>query len=156
VRDAHRRFPTGVTVVTARGADGSPHGLAVNAFASVSLEPPSVLVCVACNSLTHTHLCSASHAAINILSHSQQDVATTFARSGGDKFAGLDWRPGAGGAPVLAGVSAHVEMSIEARLSAHTYTMLIGQVIEAHSTDTPPLVYLDGGFFDGARLTGAA
>lgn len=91
VRNVHRNFPTGVTIVTAL-VDGTPYGLAVNAFSSVSLDPPVVLVCVAATSSTHPHLFSVDHLGVNILAEDQDDLLKAFARSGGDKFADVAWR----------------------------------------------------------------
>jgi flavin reductase (DIM6/NTAB) family NADH-FMN oxidoreductase RutF len=155
VRAVHRRFPTGVTIVTTC-TEGRPYGLAVNAFASISLDPPLVVACIAGTSQTYPHLSSESHLGINILSSTQSAIATTFARSGGDKFRGLAWRPGVTGVPVLDGVSAHLEVETQARIPAHTHTMFIGRVVAAAAADVPPLVYLAGDFFDGGELTACA
>lgn len=154
VRRVHAQFPTGVMVVTT-AVDGVPHGLAVNAFSSVSLEPPVVLFCVAKSSRTHGMLYGAEWAAVNILSHRQLAVAKRFATSGVDKFAGLPWTPSPHGAPVLDGASAWLEVELRLKIDASTHTIFTGQVHDATSSDTPPLVYLAPGLFDGAQLTAA-
>jgi flavin reductase (DIM6/NTAB) family NADH-FMN oxidoreductase RutF len=154
VRKVHAQFPTGVMVVTT-AIDGEPHGLAVNAFSSVSLEPPVVLFCVNKNSRTHGHLYGAEWAAVNILSHRQLGVAKRFASSGSDKFASLGWSPGPHGAPVLEGASAWFEVELRLKIDASTHTIFTGQVHEAAATGVPPLVYLAPGLFDGALLTEA-
>jgi flavin reductase (DIM6/NTAB) family NADH-FMN oxidoreductase RutF len=151
VKAVHRRFPTGVTVVTTC-IDDQPYGLAVNAFSSISLSPPLVLVCVAETSATHAHLFQGDHIAVNILAHDQQDVAAVFARSGGDKFRDLSWQRGGCGAPVLEGVSAYLELDIEKRIPAYTHTIFIARVRAAVATDRSPLVYLGGRLIDGAQL----
>lgn len=151
VKDVHRHFPTGVTIVTT-SVDGMPFGLAVNAFASLSLTPPLVLVCVAATSSTYPKLFEAELLGVNILAHDQLDVARVFARSGGEKFAGVAWRHGSRGAPLLDGVSARLELTIEHRIPAGTHTIFVGRVAEAEAFERAPLVYLGGGFFDGARL----
>lgn len=154
VRRVHAQFPTGVMVVTT-AVDGAPHGLAVNAFSSVSLEPPVVLFCVAKSSRTHGHLYGADWAAVNILSHRQLGVAKRFATSGIDKFAGLGWTPSPHGAPVVDGVSAWLEVELRLKIDASTHTIFTGQVHNATSAGAPPLVYLAPGLFDGAQLTEA-
>jgi flavin reductase (DIM6/NTAB) family NADH-FMN oxidoreductase RutF len=68
MKKVNRQFITGVTVVTAMD-DGTPRGLAVNAFASISLDPPTVMVAVQHTSSTHDCLFRAGHLAINILSN---------------------------------------------------------------------------------------
>lgn len=155
VKAVHRRFPTGVTVVTTWG-DDCPHGLAVNAFSSISLGPPTVLVCVARTSITHRRLQHAAHIAINILAHDQAAVAAAFARSGGDKFAGIAWRGGQHGSPLIDGASAHLELEVAERLTAYSHTIFIGRVVDACVSDRPPLVYLAGDFYDGGDLRPAA
>ncbi len=154
VRKVHAQFPTGVMVVTTT-VDGTPHGLAVNAFSSVSLEPPVVLFCVAKTSRTHGHLYGAEWAAVNILSHRQLGVAKRFATSGVDKFESLGWSPGPNGSPVLDGASAWFEVELRLKIDASTHTIFTGQVHHAVATGVPPLVYLAPGLFDGARLTEA-
>jgi flavin reductase (DIM6/NTAB) family NADH-FMN oxidoreductase RutF len=154
VRAVHRSYATGVAVVTT-AAGGAPFGLAVNAFSSVSLDPPTVLVCVATSAQTHEHLYRGEHIGVNLLAHDQLDVAGVFAKSGGDKFASIAWSPGGSGVPVLDGVAAWMELAIEQRLAAGTHTIFIGRVIGAEAFDRPSLVYQAGGFFDGAKLAPA-
>jgi flavin reductase (DIM6/NTAB) family NADH-FMN oxidoreductase RutF len=155
VREVHAQFPTGVTVITTM-ADGMPYGLAVNAFVSVSLDPAVVLFCVAKAAQTHAWLQDAEHAAVNILSHRQRAIATRFARSGGEKFDGLEWDAGPDGSPILAGVSAWLEVRITSKADALTHTVFTGEVQAAVSGDMPPLVYLAPGLFDGAQLIEAS
>lgn len=151
VRAFHRAFATGVTIVTVDD-NGVARGLAVNAFSSVSLDPPLVLVCVAGSASTHAHLAQSDRFAVNILAHGQAGVARAFARSGGDKFAGIPWTLGPHGSPILDGVSAHIEVLTERRISAFTHTIFVGRVIGSAVHDRPPLVYLGGGFYNGAAL----
>ena len=145
VRRFHRQFPTGVTVVTAMH-EGQPKGLAVNAFASVSLEPAVVMICVANQAATAPALHETDQIVINMLASDQVEVARRFASSGGDKFAGLDWQPAEVGAPLLSGVAAHLEAQIEQRIPAYTHTIFLARVLSAAVHDRPPMVYLDGHF----------
>lgn len=151
VRGVHRQYPTGVTVVTA-AVDGTPYGLAVNAFSSISLEPPLVLVCVNESSSSYPAVFESDYIGINILAADQVAVAGTFAKSGGDKFAGLDWRLSGLGVPVLGGVAGHFELEVKYKIPAYSHTIFIGQVVEAASSGDAPLVYQAGKFFDGQKL----
>lgn len=151
VRRFHRRFATGVTVVTTMH-EGLPRGLAVNAFASVSLEPPVVMVCVAKQAATAPALHESDHIAINMLAADQTEVARRFAGSGGDKFAGLEWRPGTTGSPLLADVAAQLEAEIERRIPAYTHTIFLARLLSVTVYDRPPMIYLDGRFFNSAAL----
>jgi flavin reductase (DIM6/NTAB) family NADH-FMN oxidoreductase RutF len=151
MKQVNRQFVTGVTVVTTMSDDG-PRGLAVNAFANVSLEPATVMVAIQRTSSTHDVLFRATHLAINILSTEQLDVVNRFAGKSADKFAGLDWEPGPHGSPLLARSSAQMEVEIRERLQASTHTVFVGRVVGAWAGDSTPMVYSAGRFFDGGVL----
>src|ERR1700737_2331304 len=102
-RNALGTYPTGVTIITAAGADGKPYGITCNSFASVSLNPPLVLWSLVLYSSSLTAFQNATHFAVNVLGASQQALANKFAKSADDKFVGVEWTPGLGGAPLLAG-----------------------------------------------------
>jgi flavin reductase (DIM6/NTAB) family NADH-FMN oxidoreductase RutF len=152
MKQVNRQFVSGVTVVTAMD-EQKPRGLAVNAFSSVSLDPPTVMVAVQRTSSTHDCLFRATHLAINILSTDQLDVVKTFATKSEDKFAGLDWTPGPFGSPLIARSSAQMEVEIRERLQASTHTLFVCRVLHATVSDRHPMVYSAGKFFDGAALT---
>jgi flavin reductase (DIM6/NTAB) family NADH-FMN oxidoreductase RutF len=152
MKQVNRQFVSGVTVVTAKD-EQKPRGLAVNAFSSVSLDPPTVMVAVQRTSSTHDCLFRATHLAINILSTDQLDVVKTFATKSEDKFAGLDWTPGPFGSPLIARSSAQMEVEIRERLQASTHTLFVCRVLHATVSDRHPMVYSAGKFFDGAALT---
>src|SRR5215203_2238340 len=102
-RNALGTFGTGVTIVTAMAADGTPYGVTCNSFASVSLNPPLVLWSLGMFSKGLTVFQNASHFTVNVLNASQQELALQFAKSSGDKFNAVAWKPGLGNAPILAG-----------------------------------------------------
>ena len=144
MKQFNRQFVTGVTVVTTMDGE-TPRGLAVNAFSSISLDPPTVMVCVQHTSTTHDSLFSATHLAINILSIEQLDVIGKFASKAPDKFDGVEWRPGRFGSPLL-------EHSSAERLQASTHTIFICRVVDVAVTSLTPMVYAAGKFFDGGNL----
>jgi flavin reductase (DIM6/NTAB) family NADH-FMN oxidoreductase RutF len=152
MKQVNRQFVTGVTVVTTMDED-TPRGLAVNAFANISLDPPTVMVCVQRTSSTHDCLFRAGHLAINILSTDQVDVVNRFAAKGVDKFAGLDWQPGPFGSPVIERSSAQMEVEIRERLQASTHTVFIGRVVHAAVSDRAPMIYSAGRFYDAGALS---
>src|SRR5476651_537221 len=102
-RNALGTYATGVTIITASAADGKPYGLTCNSFASVSLNPPLVLWSLGMFSQALNTFQNASHFTVNVLGASQQALAAKFAKSAEDKFVGVEWTPGLGQAPVLAG-----------------------------------------------------
>src|ERR1700748_823751 len=101
-RNALGTYATGVTIITAAGADGKPVGLTCNSFASVSLNPPLVLWSLVLYSTSLNAFQNASHFTVNVLGVTQQALANKFAKSSDDKFLGVDWTPGLGKAPLLA------------------------------------------------------
>lgn len=152
IKGFNRQFVTGVTVVTTTGSDGEPRGLAANSYASVSLEPPLVLVCVQKTSSTYPALFTSTHLGINILSNSQRGTVGVFASKTPDKFAELEWHAGPNGSPLIDGSAASIEAEIKERFQAKTHTIFIAKVRHAEFTDTHTLVYKAGRFYDGERL----
>jgi flavin reductase (DIM6/NTAB) family NADH-FMN oxidoreductase RutF len=151
LRAMHRKMVTGVTVVsTVTGEE--PRGLAVNAFASVSLEPPLILICVQKNSSTYAHLIASEHFGVNVLAAHQTSVARVFATKQERKFDQVAWYRGRYGVPLLEGACAAMEVELQDTLHASTHTIFIGRVRALTGTDAPPLVYTDGRFFDGGHL----
>ncbi|KHL02451.1 flavin reductase [Sinomonas humi] len=147
----NRQFVTGVTVVTTKEGD-KPKGLAANAYCSVSLEPPLVLVCVQKTSSTYPALFSSSHLGINILGADQRGTVGVFASKSADKFAEVDWHEGPNGSPLIDGSAASIEAEIQERFQAKTHTVFICRVRHAEVEGTAPMVYKAGHFFDGGKL----
>ena len=148
----NRQFVTGVTVVTTKEG-GVPKGLAVNAYASVSLEPPLVMVCIQKTSSTYPALFASTHLGINILSNGQKPTVSTFASKSADKFAEIDWHAGPHGSPLIDGSSAALEAEIRERFQAKTHTIFICRVRHAEVSETAPMVYQAGRFFDSEGLS---
>ena len=99
-------FPTGVTVITTLAQDGSPVGLTANSFNSLSLDPPLILWSLNRNSPSLICFEKCAKFAINILAQGQSQLSRRFASPIPDKFAGVDWRRGGDGIPVLGGCAA--------------------------------------------------
>lgn len=146
VREAMGRFPTGVTIVTTRTRDGRPAGCTVNAFCSLSLSPPLVLVCIAKERRMHAPLVSADGFAVNVLRHDQAELARRFAGSSGDRFAAVEWTPGYLGVPVLTDTIAKVHCRRWDVLDGGDHTIVIGQIVDLATADGEPLLYSQGSF----------
>jgi len=131
-KDAMAEFASGVTIVTTSLA-GEPYGMTVAAFASVSLEPPLVLVCIARSASSHDVLAAAGRFAVNVLAEEQAEVAWRFAGPAlmAERFAGLDVEVGAGGVPLVAGSLAVVECEVAAVHPAGDHTVYVGRVERA-------------------------
>jgi flavin reductase (DIM6/NTAB) family NADH-FMN oxidoreductase RutF len=126
-RNALGSYATGVTVITA-SADGKLAGLTCNSFASVSLNPPLVLWSLVAFSPSMGVFQNAPHFAVNVLSLSQQNLATQFATRAKDKFAGVKWTPGLGGAPVLADAVATFQCRSADRYYGGDHVIFLGAV----------------------------
>lgn len=144
-RRALGHFPTGVTIVTTQH-QGQLAGMTANSFASVSLDPPLVLWSIDKNSHSLPVFEKADCFAINVLAADQLDLASRFARSGADKFAGLPWQPGVGGAPCLPGVSATFECRKRSMIDAGDHFILLGEVERYARADRDPLLFAHGRF----------
>ncbi|MFJ7209731.1 flavin reductase family protein [Streptomyces sp. NPDC098789] len=143
MRSALSSFATGVAVITAREGDGRPVGMAVQSFSSVSLDPPLVCFCPARTSSSWPRIRAAGRFAVNILAADQQELCRRFAVTGGDKFAGVPWRSGGNGAPLLDGVLATVECVLEDVLDGGDHAIALGRVtaLAAHREGAPLLYF---------------
>ncbi len=133
-------FTTGVTVVTTCDG-GTRYGLTANSFASVSLDPPLVLFCVDLRAPSLAGFTRSRHFAINVLASDQEDIAKRFARPAGDKFAGLNWRVGIFGAPLLDRCIAHIECKLEHMLESGDHAIVIGRVHRVKFYAGEPLIF---------------
>src|SRR4051794_39260299 len=88
------RFATGIAIATVTALDGTPFGLTVNSFTSVSAVPPLVLICVDYHSTVLSHFRASSWYCVNVLADDQRDLSTRFSQRIPDRFEGLDWRLG--------------------------------------------------------------
>ena len=141
-------FATGVTIVTARATDGSLVGLTANSFNSVSLAPPLVLWSLARRSGSMPALDAGSHYAINILAADQKHLAERFAGPREERWNGVEFTEGAGGAPVLAGVAATFECFNRSRYDEGDHVIFVGEVERCtHREDAAPLLYHGGRFY---------
>lgn len=147
LRNAFGTFMTGVTVVTAHDKNGDPLGFTANSFASVSIDPPLILVCLANSSQNYDALVNAPGFAVNILSETQLDVSNTFARPVKDRFASVSWHNGPNGAPILDGASAWFDCVMHKTVEAGDHVILIGEVLAFDHTATPGLGYTRGAYF---------
>ncbi|MDR1994084.1 flavin reductase family protein [Azonexus sp.] len=145
LRNALGRFATGVAIVTALDPDGRPIGLTVNSFSAVSLDPALVLWCLDNGSNSLEAFRRASHHAINILAADQVNLSNRFATWPADRFVGLPWQPGAGGAPVFPGCCAVFEVANETAHIGGDHTIFVGRVERfAETPDLAPLLFHAG------------
>jgi 3-hydroxy-9,10-secoandrosta-1,3,5(10)-triene-9,17-dione monooxygenase reductase component len=138
-------FPTGVTVVTAPGADG-PVGMAIGSFTSVSLDPPLVGFLPTQSSSTWAAIKESGSFCVNILAADQLELCGVMASRSETKFDGVEWAPAASGSPVLAGVVAYIDCTIDAVHPAGDHDVVIGRVdrLEVLNEEALPMVFFKG------------
>ena len=147
-RAALGMFATGVTIVTARTADGTLVGLTANSFNSVSLEPPLVLWSLSRTAASMPAFQAGSHYAINILGAGQQALALRFAAKGVDRFVDVEFIEGVGGAPLLAGAAASFECFNRSRYDEGDHVIFVGEVERCSwRQGASPLLFHGGRFY---------
>lgn len=147
-RSALGMFATGVTIVTARTGGGKLVGLTANSFNSVSMSPPLVLWSLARSAGSLAAFSAGSHYAINILSADQQDLARQFAAKELDRFAGVEFLAGAGGAPLIQGAAATFECFNRSRYEEGDHVIFVGEVERcSYQPGASPLLFHGGKFY---------
>jgi flavin reductase (DIM6/NTAB) family NADH-FMN oxidoreductase RutF len=156
-RYALGHFATGVTVVTSIDHGGKPVGTTASAVSSLSLEPPLVLVCFDPESLTLRAIRRNGAFAINVLAAPQQQLSTNFARRGwAAAWDGVPRRRGRTGSPLLHGVLAALECTVDKTLPAGDHEIIIGRVYdtEVTSNDSAPLLHWRGSYLSPGHQAG--
>jgi flavin reductase (DIM6/NTAB) family NADH-FMN oxidoreductase RutF len=137
-------FAAGVTVITTCDGEARPTGLTANAFTSVSLEPPLVLVCVDHKSNSYPALLESGRFAVNILCREQEPISRRFASTLVDKFEAVPFRLSGLGLPLIDGALAHLECLTVNTHEAGDHTIFVGRVEQADSGEGDPLLYYRG------------
>jgi flavin reductase (DIM6/NTAB) family NADH-FMN oxidoreductase RutF len=141
---ALRHFASGVTVVTAE-LDGERYGITVSAFASISLEPPIVMVSINNASQLARMIVESEHFAVHILASDQEAVSALFAASisGSEKYGELSVELGPSGAPMFSGSLAVIDCVLDQTLAVGTHTLMFGRVVHSRAVDDAgaPLIY---------------
>lgn len=141
-------FATGVTIVTARTPEGGYVGLTASSFNSVSETPPLVLWSLSLKASSMPAFSQGSHYAINILAAEQRHLAERFASKVSDRFEGLNFHLGAGGAPVLEGAAAVFECFNRNQYAGGDHIIFVGEVERCSRREgAQPLIYHGGKFF---------
>jgi 3-hydroxy-9,10-secoandrosta-1,3,5(10)-triene-9,17-dione monooxygenase reductase component len=137
-------FPTGVTVITTLGEGDVPVGLTANSFNSLSLDPPLILWSLYRKSPSLVCFEKCPNFAINILAQGQSPLSQRFAKPIPDKFAGVDWKPGHSGMPVLGGCAAVLECTTVSMQEAGDHVLFIGRVDRFEGLSHAPLAFHAG------------
>jgi flavin reductase (DIM6/NTAB) family NADH-FMN oxidoreductase RutF len=139
-------FATGVTIITTVSTAGQIYGLTANAFTSVSLDPPLLLISVDKKAESYPCFEQSKVFTVNILSDSQEALSRKFAATGTDKFVGVAYRIGGNGAPILYGTLAQIECRLYATYDGGDHTLFLGEIVEAETREGKPLLFYRGGY----------
>jgi flavin reductase (DIM6/NTAB) family NADH-FMN oxidoreductase RutF len=136
---------TGVTVVTTRH-DDEMHGMTCNAFCSISLSPPTVMVSISSNTRSDRLMRLGKVFAVNVLSESQDELSNRFAGRHKDKeenrFEGFAWKTAVTGAPIFEGTQAYLDCKIVNSLACGDHTLYIAEVLVSGIDETKrPLIF---------------
>lgn len=147
-RKAMGCFATGVTIITV-DLEGEVHGMTANAFASVSLDPLLVLVCVDHNTRTHAHLHAKKRFGINVLGEDQRTISEYYARPDrshehAETEAGARFDRTKHGTPMLHGSLAYLECRLHSAEEAGDHTIFIAEVEDVVVRDGDPLLFFRG------------
>jgi 3-hydroxy-9,10-secoandrosta-1,3,5(10)-triene-9,17-dione monooxygenase reductase component len=145
-RQALGNYASGITIITGADEQG-PAGFTCQSFYSVSTEPPLISFSVMKTSTTYPRIQRTGSFAVNVLAHAQNHVSDQFARTGTDKWAGIEWRHTGAGNPVLEGALLWLDCDIWAEHDAGDHLIVLGRVREISALDQPsagPLLYFKG------------
>jgi flavin reductase (DIM6/NTAB) family NADH-FMN oxidoreductase RutF len=150
-RDLMSCFASGITVVTAFDRSGKPHGMTASAVASLSLEPPLVILCVDREADLHGILEHTRSFALSVLAADQEHLSRRFAEDRSDRFQGVPHQMGLDGLPLLDGALAHITCRRWGMYGGGDHTLFIGQVSGGTVFDKQPLIHYRRGYGQFSR-----
>jgi flavin reductase (DIM6/NTAB) family NADH-FMN oxidoreductase RutF len=154
-RSALGTFATGVTVITSRGEDHA-YGMTANAFSSLSLDPPLVLVCVISGTTGASTIEQNRNFAVNILGAHQEPISRYFSSrdrpQGAEAFDEIPHRESATGCPIIEGVAGYLDCRLAAAHEAGDHVIYVGEVLAlGFDGDVEPLLFHGGSYCKVAR-----
>ena len=146
------RYPTGVVVVTTEYG-GELHGMALNSFISVSLDPPLVAFCPALSSSTWPKMRPSGRFVLNVLDDSSEEVSRRFAARDIDRFAGTAHHPAPSGLPILDAAIGWLDCTLEAEHPGGDHTIVVARVEALGLREGDSLAFMGGAY---GRFSAAA
>jgi flavin reductase (DIM6/NTAB) family NADH-FMN oxidoreductase RutF len=142
---AMSHFASGVTIVTT-AHEGTQFGMTVASFASLSLRPPLVLICVEKSVKTHDAIAAARKFGVSFLAAEQADISSQFASRREDKFEGVSVHNGMLGVPLIDGAITTIECTLQDQLPGGDHTIFVGEVVDVETREGVPLLYFRSGY----------
>ncbi|MCG8350102.1 MAG: flavin reductase family protein [Chloroflexales bacterium] len=140
------QFASGVTVVTTAVGD-ELQGMTVSSFASLSMEPMLVLICIACDTASHESIQRSGMFAVNMLTEEQEHLSQRFASRDVDKFLSGSYTFASSGLPLLNDALATIECRVVNALPGGDHTIFVGEILNASVGHGRPLVYYGSGYY---------
>lgn len=134
-------YPTGVTVVTTVDENGTPLGLTVNSFASVSIDPLLILWSIDKRVSSYDDFIKTDQFAVHVLANDQSDICSLFATKGTDRFANCKWEFSDSKLPIIDGSAGVLHCKTYKTIEAGDHTILIGEVVNIQDQSKEPLLY---------------
>jgi flavin reductase len=147
-RDAMRRVPAAVTIVTTQ-LDHEANGLTATAVCSVTADPPQVLVCVNRGATAHSLIARSRRFVVNFLSEEHEDRARRFSQAklgAQERFAGISWVVMATGSPAMADAIVALDCSVNTDVICGTHAIYLANVVDLRVGNAAPLLYRAGEF----------
>ena len=144
IRNVMGHFATGVTVITTKDKSGTPQGITANAFTSLSMDPPMVLICIDKKANCYDCFEESNVFAVNFLGEHQEHLSTRFATKGIEKFEGIEWRRGEHDEPLLEDAIGYVTCTIKHSYEGGDHTIYLGQILTAEASGDRPLLFFKG------------
>ncbi|MCW9035348.1 MAG: flavin reductase family protein [Alphaproteobacteria bacterium] len=146
-RDALGRFATGIVVVTGEMPDGSPIGITVNSFSSLSLDPPLILFCLGKTTEKLKAFIEGENFVVNVLAEDQMDISNIFAKSQDDSFNQVKHDFGEVGCALIDGALAQLECKKHEVHDNGDHYIVVGEVVSISTpNDSDPLLFFKGGY----------
>lgn len=150
IDDAHFKlalshFASGVTIVTTEH-EGRPFGMTVASFASLSLNPKLVLICIETSVKTHEAIVAAGKFGVSILASDQAAISSKFASRSDYKFTGVDIFRGTLDLPMITGALTTIECRLQSQLPGGDHSIFVGEVVDIQTREGDPLLYFRSGY----------
>ena len=144
---AMSHFASGVTIVTTIH-DGTLYGMTVASFASLSLRPPLVLVCIEKSVKTHDAIAKTRRFGVSILSEEQGSLSNRFASRIEDKFSDVGVSYATNGVPLIDDAITALECEVRDQLPGGDHSIFVGEVMSIRTRDAKPLLYFRSGYHE--------